>query len=90
MPTLLGLAGVPIPDRVEGVDASQWLRGSDAAPPEAVLLPVGGVGPDAMADWWAAGARGFGLGSELYKPGMAADEVGRRAAVAVRAVRVLG
>lgn len=38
MPTLLGLAGVPIPDRVEGVDASPWLRGSDAPPPEAVLL----------------------------------------------------
>jgi arylsulfatase A-like enzyme len=38
MPTLLGLAGVEIPDRVEGVDASAFLCGSSEAPPEAVLL----------------------------------------------------
>lgn len=38
MPTLLGLAGVPIPDRVEGVDASPFLCGSSATPPGAVLL----------------------------------------------------
>jgi len=52
-------------------------------PSEAVAIPVGGVGPAQMADWWAAGARGFGLGSEVYKAGMAPDEVGRRAAEAV-------
>ncbi len=52
-------------------------------PSEAVAIPVGGVGPAHMADWWAAGARGFGLGSEVYKAGMAPDEVGRRAAEAV-------
>lgn len=56
-------------------------------PPEAVLIPVGGVGADAMADWWAAGARGFGLGSDLYKPGMKAEEIGRRAEAAVKSVR---
>lgn len=62
---------------------------SAVLPPEAVLLPVGGVGPAGMGDWWAAGARGFGLGSELYKPGMKAEEVGRRAVEAVKAVRSL-
>jgi len=52
-------------------------------PPEAVILPVGGVGPSNMAEWWAAGARGFGLGSDVYKPGMTPAEVGARAAEAV-------
>ena len=38
-------------------------------PPEAVVAPVGGVGPEQMADWWAAGARAFGIGGEIYRPG---------------------
>lgn len=42
------------------------------------LLPVGGITPEAMADYFEAGANGFGLGSALYRPGMPADEVGRR------------
>ncbi len=58
-------------------------------PSDAVVQPVGGVGPEQMAEWWAAGARGFGVGGELYKPGMAPDEVGRRAAALVAAVRRL-
>ena len=58
-------------------------------PREAVVMPVGGVGPDEMEAWWAAGARGFGLGSDLYTPGLAADEVGARARRAVAAVRAL-
>ena len=33
------------------------------------LLPVGGVGVENMADYMAAGASGFGIGSALYKPG---------------------
>ena len=41
-------------------------------PLEADVIPVGGVGPDQMAAWTAAGARGFGLGSDLYRPGMSA------------------
>lgn len=55
-------------------------------PAEAVVLPVGGVKPEAMAQWWAAGAGGFGLGSELYKPGFTAAEVHGRAVLAVAAV----
>ncbi len=58
-------------------------------PGEAVTIPVGGVGPAQMADWWAAGARGFGLGSEIYKVGMGPEEVGRRAADAVAALRAV-
>lgn len=73
-----------------GVFGTGYLKAlKDVLPPEVVVAPVGGVGPADMADWWAAGARGFGLGGALYKPGMGADEVGRRAAEAVKAVRAL-
>lgn len=43
------------------------------------MLPVGGIAPDTMAPWHAAGAAGFGLGSALYTPGLGAAEVGARA-----------
>jgi len=39
------------------------------------LLPVGGVGIDNMADYAAAGASGFGIGSSLFKAGKSASEV---------------
>ena len=39
------------------------------------LLPVGGITPDNMQPYLEAGATGFGLGSALYKPGMAVDDV---------------
>jgi 2-dehydro-3-deoxyphosphogalactonate aldolase len=44
-------------------------------PPGTLLLPVGGVGPANMADYRLAGAAGFGIGSALYKPGMAIGEL---------------
>lgn len=49
-------------------------------PKSARVLPVGGIAPDTMAPWLAAGAAGFGLGGALYAAGMSADEVGKRAA----------
>lgn len=47
--------------------------------PETVLLPVGGITPETMGPFRDAGATGFGLGSAIYKPGMAAAEVGANA-----------
>lgn len=47
-------------------------------PRRTAFLPVGGVTPDTMAPYLAAGAAGFGLGSALYRPGMCAAEVGVR------------
>ena len=44
-------------------------------PPEALLLPVGGITTANMAPYRAAGADGFGIGSALYKPGATATEV---------------
>jgi 2-dehydro-3-deoxyphosphogalactonate aldolase len=32
------------------------------------ILPVGGVAADQIPDWLAAGAAGFGFGSELFRP----------------------
>lgn len=59
-------------------------------PPEAVVWAVGGVGPDTMADWWAAGCRAFGLGGEVYRAGQTAADTAEKAARAVAAARVLG
>ncbi len=44
-------------------------------PPEAALMPVGGITPDNMAAYRQAGASGFGLGSALYAPGRSAEQV---------------
>ncbi|MEO5670997.1 MAG: 2-dehydro-3-deoxy-6-phosphogalactonate aldolase [Ramlibacter sp.] len=44
-------------------------------PPEALLLPVGGITAANMASYRAAGANGFGIGSALYKPGATATGV---------------
>jgi 2-dehydro-3-deoxyphosphogalactonate aldolase len=48
-------------------------------PTEVALLPVGGITPRNMADYRAAGASGFGIGSALFKPGMSAAAVGASA-----------
>ena len=44
------------------------------------VLPVGGIKPDNMKDYWEAGASGFGLGSALYKPGDTSSKVAQAAA----------
>lgn len=56
-------------------------------PPAVALVPVGGIAPDSIRDYLAAGATAFGLGSALYKAGMPATEVAARAGAFVEAVR---
>jgi 2-dehydro-3-deoxyphosphogalactonate aldolase len=56
-------------------------------PSSTALLPVGGITPDNMAAYLSAGAKGFGLGSALYKPGQSAQEVGAAAQRFVQALR---
>ena len=53
------------------------------------LLPVGGITPERMAPYLAAGADGFGLGSALYRRGMSAAETAARAAAFAAAYRDL-
>lgn len=48
-------------------------------PKDLAVLPVGGIAPDNMGPWLAAGANGFGIGSSLYAPGRPASEVATRA-----------
>lgn len=48
-------------------------------PAGTLLLPVGGVTPENMAEYVAAGAAGFGIGSALYQPGISAAELKLRA-----------
>ena len=48
-------------------------------PKDMPIFVVGGVTPDNMAPWLAAGANGFGIGSSLYKPGVSAREVATHA-----------
>lgn len=43
------------------------------------VYAVGGAGPDNFADWFAASADGFGLGSAMYKPGMNTADIAARA-----------
>ncbi len=59
-------------------------------PADVPLLPVGGINPQTMSDYVAAGAAGFGIGSALYAPGVTADEIGRRARAFVVAWHAIG
>jgi len=58
-------------------------------PRDLAMLPVGGITPETMAPYIAAGASGFGLGSALYAPGRSADDVGRRARAFAHAWKTL-
>lgn len=58
-------------------------------PAEALVFAVGGIKPETMAPYWAAGADGFGTGSNLYRPGAAPDEVRAVAAAYAAAFRAL-
>jgi 2-dehydro-3-deoxyphosphogalactonate aldolase len=57
-------------------------------PPETLLLPVGGITPERMGAYLAAGASGFGLGSALFAPDVAPAIVRERAQAFVAALGV--
>jgi 2-dehydro-3-deoxyphosphogalactonate aldolase len=44
-------------------------------PRDTLVFAVGGMKPDNLGPYWAAGATGFGTGSNLYKPGADPAEV---------------
>jgi 2-dehydro-3-deoxyphosphogalactonate aldolase len=58
-------------------------------PGEMPILPVGGITPQNMNEYWVAGANGFGLGSALYKPGMTVEQVAQAAAAFRLALQAL-
>jgi 2-dehydro-3-deoxyphosphogalactonate aldolase len=66
------------------------LKAWRAVLPEGTLLfPVGGIRPESMAPYWAAGASGFGTGSNLYGPGARVEDVRAVAAAYATAFRAL-
>ena len=48
-------------------------------PRDAKVYAVGGVTPANMREWADAGCAGFGIGSNIYKPGMSPQDVGKAA-----------
>jgi 2-dehydro-3-deoxyphosphogalactonate aldolase len=49
------------------------------------VFPVGGIGAQDIAPWIAAGAAGFGFGSELFRPEYSLTDIARRATALVQA-----
>ena len=66
------------PDHVKAVRA--------VLPNDVKILAVGGVGSSNAGQWLNAGIDGFGIGSEIYTPGLNAVEVGERASQIVSAI----
>ena len=58
-------------------------------PRDALVFAVGGIKPDNMAPYWAAGASGFGTGSNLYAPGADPAAVRKSAAAYAAAFHAL-
>ncbi len=58
-------------------------------PSSARLLPVGGIDPESMETYVAAGANGFGLGSALFRPGDSPEDTSRKAGAFVRSAEIL-
>ncbi len=48
-------------------------------PKHVKIYAVGGVTPENMGDWLAAGASGFGIGSSIFKPGMSMAKISESA-----------
>ena len=71
------------PSEVAGPSGLKALRA--VLPAAQRLYAVGGVTPETLGTWRAAGASGFGIGGALFKPGMTAGEVGARARAFVEA-----
>lgn len=79
-----GADGLKIfPSFLMGTDGLKAIRA--VLPPGTMVYAVGGVSPANFADWSLAGANGFGIGTSLYSPGLAVNEVAARAAALISA-----
>jgi 2-dehydro-3-deoxyphosphogalactonate aldolase len=59
-------------------------------PKDVPVYAVGGVGAGNMKEWRQAGAAGFGMGSDLFKPEFSDAEVATRACQSVAAFKAAG
>lgn len=48
-------------------------------PAGTAFIPVGGIRPETMQEYFSVGAAGFGLGSALYRKGDSADTIAANA-----------
>ncbi|MFZ1479183.1 MAG: 2-dehydro-3-deoxy-6-phosphogalactonate aldolase [Paracoccaceae bacterium] len=79
-----GATGLKLfPGSMIGPDGLKAIRA--VLPRACPVYAVGGVGPATFAQWIAAGADGFGIGTALYTPGISAAEVATRARTIVSA-----
>ena len=79
-----GATGLKIfPSFLVGTGGLRALRA--VLPPATQVFAVGGAGPADFADWIAAGADGFGIGSALYAPGRSVADTAARARAIVAA-----
>ncbi|RBP51622.1 2-dehydro-3-deoxy-6-phosphogalactonate aldolase [Arenicella xantha] len=58
-------------------------------PSDVTVLAVGGVGAQNASEWLDAGVDGFGIGSEIYRPGDSAEVVFNKASAIVSAIRTV-
>ena len=67
---------------------AQYLASLGAVVPQNVLtLAVGGITDTNMEEYWKAGARGFGLGSNIYAAGDNASQIADKARIMVDAAK---
>ena len=59
-------------------------------PKDVPVYAVGGVGAGNMKEWRQAGAAGFGMGSDLFKPDYSDEEIAKRARESVAAFKAAG
>lgn len=65
---------------------TEGLKAIRAVLPKATqVYAVGGAGPANFADWFRAGANGFGIGTALFTPGLGIPEITTRAHAIVAA-----
>ena len=71
-----------------GLIGPQGLKAVRAVLPRMTqVYAVGGAGPDNFAEWIAAGADGFGIGTALYTPSLTIAEISARATTIVAAYK---
>ncbi|NVJ98203.1 MAG: 2-dehydro-3-deoxy-6-phosphogalactonate aldolase [Alphaproteobacteria bacterium] len=71
-----------------GVVGPSFVKAARAVLPAHVkLYAVGGAGAHNLGDWLAAGVNGFGIGTEIYRPGMTVAEVRAQADAIVAAYK---
>ncbi len=79
-----GATGLKLfPGSLIGPDGLKAMRA--VLPKTCPVYAVGGAGPANFAQWRAAGADGFGIGTAIYTPGLTAAEAGARARAMVAA-----